>query len=66
MIPRNRLTGLEEVARASGAAIEAIGLVDMLLNNASLALLEPVPGVTVEKWHARIKGSLTAVRMLPV
>ena len=54
------LTDVEEVARMGEAAVEAMGGVDVLLNNAGVALLEPVLDVTVEKWDAQMAVNLRA------
>lgn len=54
------LADVEEVVRVGESAIEAMGGVDILLNNAGVALLEPVLDVTVEKWDAQIDVNLKA------
>ena len=54
------LSNVGEVVRVGEAAVEAMGGVDVLLNNAGVALLEPVLDVTVEKWDAQIDVNLKA------
>ncbi|CAN5591446.1 SDR family NAD(P)-dependent oxidoreductase [soil metagenome] len=54
------LADVEEVVRVGEAAIEAMGGVDILLNNAGVALLEPVLDVTVEKWDVQTNVNLKA------
>lgn len=54
------LADVGEVARVGETAVEAMGGVDILLNNAGVALLEPVLGVTVEKWDAQMDVNLKA------
>ena len=54
------LADVKEVVRVGEAAIGAMGGVDILLNNAGVALLEPVLDVTVEKWDAQTDVNLKA------
>jgi NAD(P)-dependent dehydrogenase (short-subunit alcohol dehydrogenase family) len=54
------LADIEQVARVGEAAIEEMGSVDILLNNAGVALLEPVLDVTVEKWNTQMDVNLRA------
>lgn len=54
------LADVAEVVRLGEAAVDAMGGVDILLNNAGVALLEPVLDVTVEKWDAQMAVNLTA------
>jgi len=54
------LADVNAVVRLGEAAIEVMGGVDVLLNNAGVALLEPVLDVTVEKWDAQLDVNLRA------
>lgn len=54
------LADVEEAVRVGETAVEAMGGVDILLNNAGVALLEPVLEVTVEKWDAQMDVNLKA------
>lgn len=54
------LADVGEVVRLGEAAIAAMDGVDILLNNAGVALLEPVLDVTEEKWDAQVNVNLKA------
>lgn len=54
------LADMDAVRRLGGAAIETMGGIDVLINNAGVALLEPVLDVTVEKWDAQLDVNLKA------
>ncbi len=54
------LADVDAVRRLGGAAIETMGGIDVLINNAGVALLEPVLDVTVEKWDAQLDVNLKA------
>lgn len=54
------LADMDAVRRLGGAAIETMGGIDVLINNAGIALLEPVLDVTVEKWDAQLDVNLKA------
>ena len=54
------LADVEEVMRVGEAAVDAMDGIDILLNNAGVALLEPVLDVTVEKWDKQIDVNLKA------
>ncbi len=54
------LADVDAVRRLGEAAIETMGGIDVLINNAGIALLEPVLDVTVEKWDAQLDVNLKA------
>ena len=54
------LADVDAVRRLGEAAIETMGGIDVLVNNAGVALLEPVLDVTVEKWDAQLDVNLKA------
>jgi hypothetical protein len=54
------LTDVNAVVRLGEAAIEAMGRVDVLLNDAGVALLEPLLDVTVKRWDAQLNVNLRA------
>lgn len=54
------LADMDAVRRLGEAAIETMGGIDVLINNAGIALLEPVLDVTVEKWDAQLDVNLKA------
>jgi len=54
------LADMDAVRRVGETAIEAMDGIDVLLNNAGVALLEPVLEVTEEKWDAQLDVNLKA------
>ncbi|MBA3387789.1 MAG: glucose 1-dehydrogenase [Rubrobacter sp.] len=54
------LADVDAVRRLGETAIETMGGIDVLVNNAGVALLEPVLDVTVEKWDAQLDVNLKA------
>ncbi|MGI9049692.1 MAG: SDR family NAD(P)-dependent oxidoreductase [Rubrobacteraceae bacterium] len=54
------LADVDAVKELGETAIEVMGGIDVLVNNAGVALLEPVLDVTVEKWDAQLDVNLKA------